>query len=198
VQSLWQLYVTFGFMVGFAVGAFYAPLTSTATSGSPPAAGSAVALVSAGIGIGILVIAPLARALTSWADWRMALLVLGDIAWLVSSRWPLIREQPGTSGARAMGGAAAGGREYSHRRGLATPQFWASRSPTSRAARRTRARSSTWSRTPPIRASAPMAAATALGVSGFSSIVGRSAAGCWPIASAPSRPCWPAWRCRPR
>jgi MFS family permease len=38
VQSLWQLYVTFGFMVGFAVGAFYAPLTSTATGGSPPAA----------------------------------------------------------------------------------------------------------------------------------------------------------------
>ena len=31
VQALWQLYVTFGFMVGFAVGAFYAPLTSTAT-----------------------------------------------------------------------------------------------------------------------------------------------------------------------
>ena len=32
VQSLWQLYVTFGFMVGFAVGAFYAPFTSTATT----------------------------------------------------------------------------------------------------------------------------------------------------------------------
>src|SRR4030095_12104144 len=30
VQTLWQLCVTFGFMVGFSVGAFYAPLTSTA------------------------------------------------------------------------------------------------------------------------------------------------------------------------
>src|SRR5437899_1715612 len=29
-QALWQFYVTFGFLVGFAVGAFYAPLTSTA------------------------------------------------------------------------------------------------------------------------------------------------------------------------
>src|SRR5215475_11172587 len=31
VQALWQLYATFGVMVGFAVGVFYAPLTSTAT-----------------------------------------------------------------------------------------------------------------------------------------------------------------------
>ena len=75
VESLWQLYVTFGFMVGFAVGAFYAPLTSTATKWFTARRGLAVALVSAGIGVGILVISPLARALISWADWRMALLV---------------------------------------------------------------------------------------------------------------------------
>src|SRR5438132_12646477 len=31
VGSLWQLYLTFGAMVGFAVGAFYAPLSATAT-----------------------------------------------------------------------------------------------------------------------------------------------------------------------
>src|SRR5438128_4625527 len=30
-QALWHLAVSFGVMVGFAVGAFYAPLTSTAT-----------------------------------------------------------------------------------------------------------------------------------------------------------------------
>src|SRR5512145_1852293 len=71
VQALWHLYVTFGFMVGFAVGAFYAPLTSTATKWFTARRGLAVALVSAGIGIGILTIAPLSRALTSAWDWRV-------------------------------------------------------------------------------------------------------------------------------
>ena len=31
VTAIWQLYLTFGVMVGFAVGAFYAPLSATAT-----------------------------------------------------------------------------------------------------------------------------------------------------------------------
>ncbi|HZM00557.1 MAG TPA: MFS transporter, partial [Planctomycetota bacterium] len=125
VQALWQLYVTFGFMVGFAVGAFYAPLTSTATKWFTARRGLAVALVSAGIGIGILTIAPLSRALTSAWDWRVALLVLGDLAWLVIIPVALLlREQPADMGATAMGGGTAAGPEYSTRQVVATPQFW--------------------------------------------------------------------------
>src|SRR5687768_16552816 len=81
VRALWQLYITFGVMVGFAVGAFYAPLTSTATKWFTTRRGLAVSLVSSGIGVGILAIAPLARALTSLWDSRIALLVIGDLAW---------------------------------------------------------------------------------------------------------------------
>src|SRR6266511_418241 len=111
VQALWQLYVTFGFMVGFAVGAFYAPLTSTATKWFTARLGLAVALVSSGIGVGILAIAPLARALTSLWDWRVALLVIGDLAWLIIVPVALvIRERPGERAA-AMGGVARAGRE---------------------------------------------------------------------------------------
>lgn len=125
VQALWQLYVTFGCMVGFAVGAFYAPLTSTATKWFTARRGLAVALVSAGIGVGILTVAPLSRALTSAWDWRVALLVLGDLAWLVILPVALLlREQPGDMGATAMGGGATAGAEYTTRQVLATPQFW--------------------------------------------------------------------------
>src|SRR6185369_11359442 len=120
-QALWQLNLTFGVMVGFAVGAFYAPLTSTATKWFTARRGLAVALVSAGIGLGILVIAPLARALTDWWDWRIALLVLGDLAWLVIIPVALvIREQP----AAGTVAAAPAGPEYSAREVLATPAFW--------------------------------------------------------------------------
>lgn len=125
-QALWHFYVAFGFMVGFAVGAFYAPLTSTATKWFTTRRGLAVALVSSGIGLGILLAAPFARALITAYDWRIAMLVLGDVAWLVIIPAALlIREEPGEMGAQARGGAAAAGREYTPREVATAPQFWA-------------------------------------------------------------------------
>jgi MFS family permease len=177
-QTLLQLFVTFGFMVGFAVGAFYAPLTSTATKWFTARRGLAVALVSAGIGVGILVIAPLARALTSWADWRMALLLIGDLAWLVVIPVALLIRDPADVGAAALGGAAPAARQsYSTGEVLATPQFWmialthfaccaAHSGPIFHMV--THATD---------QGLAPMTAATALGVSGFSSILGRIGGG---------------------
>jgi len=178
VQALWQLNVTFGLMVGFAVGAFYAPLTSTATKWFTVRRGLAVALVSSGIGVGILAIAPLARALTSAWDWRVALLVIGDLAWLiVVPAALLIRETPGDVGAAAMGGAARVGRDYSTRQVLSAPQFWAIALTHFACCA---------AHSGPIfhmvthatdQGIGPMAAATALGVSGFASIAGRVGGG---------------------
>ena len=123
VHALWQFYVTFGVLVGFSVGAFYAPLTSTATKWFTARRGLAVALVSSGIGLGILLISPLARALTSAWDWRIAMLVLGDIAWVVIIPTALLirddADAPGPSG------VADRGPEYSRGQVLKAPQFWA-------------------------------------------------------------------------
>src|SRR3989440_8766156 len=83
--------------VGFAAGAFYAPLTATTTRWFTARRGLAVALVSAGIGLGILIIAPLARALTSAWDWRVAMLVLDDLAWLVIIPVALLLREPDQS-----------------------------------------------------------------------------------------------------
>src|SRR5262249_3377931 len=103
-QALWQFYVTFGVLVGFAVGGVFAPLTPATTKWFTARRGLAVALVSAGIGFGILVIAPLARALTSAWDWRVAMLVLGDLAWLVVIPAALLLREPA---AGAVSGAHA-------------------------------------------------------------------------------------------
>jgi MFS family permease len=125
VQALWQLHVTFGCLVGFAVGAFYAPLTSTATKWFVTNRGLAVALVSAGIGFGVLIIAPLVSWLVTLYDWRVAMLVLGDIAWLVILPVGLlIRERPDDAASGAEG-APARGREYSTAEVVRAPQFWA-------------------------------------------------------------------------
>jgi predicted MFS family arabinose efflux permease len=124
VTALWQLHAAFGGLVGLAVGAFYAPLTATATKWFTAHRGLAVAIVSAGIGLGVLGVSPLARWLTTLFDWRTAMLVLGDIAWLVVVPAALlVRDRPGDPGA-ARGGAAPIQREFSAAEVWRSPQFW--------------------------------------------------------------------------
>lgn len=81
--TLWQFYLTFGVIVAGGVSAFYVPLTATAIKWFDGSRGLAAAIVSAGIGVGVLVLSPLSRWLINALDWRLALLILGDLAWLV-------------------------------------------------------------------------------------------------------------------
>lgn len=179
VTQLWQFHVTFGVMVGVAVGAFYAPLSVTATKWFTARRGLAVAVVSSGIGLGILLMAPLARWLISLYDWRTAMLLIGDLAWLVIIPTALlIRNAPGDLGVSALGAVASTpGREYSRAEVLCAPQFWvialthfaccaAHSGPIFHMV--THGIDQGLSR---------MVAATALGVSGFSSIAGRVGCG---------------------
>jgi len=72
------------------------------------------------------VVSPLARALTTLFDWRMAMLIMGDLAWIVVIPAALlIRDQPTDVGGLALGGSGASGRDYTMREVLGTPQFWA-------------------------------------------------------------------------
>ena len=126
VTVLAWFYVTFGVMVGFAVGAFYAPLSATASRWFTSRRGLALGVVSAGIGLGTFVIAPLARGLTNAWGWRGAMLALGDLAWLVVIPVALlIKNAPAEMGAVALGGAAAARREYTTAEVVRAPQFWA-------------------------------------------------------------------------
>jgi len=173
-QTLWQFYVTFGVLVGFSVGAFYAPLTSTATKWFTERRGLAVAVVSSGIGVGILVISPLARALTSAWDWRVAMLVLGDIAWLVIIPTALLirDDAPVTT-------VSAGRPEpaYTSAQVLRAPQFWAI-ALTHFACCAAHSGPIFHMVTHATDHGVPaMAAAAALGVSGLSSIAGRIGGG---------------------
>lgn len=58
VQQVWQLYVTFGLLVGAGMSAFYVPLTVLAIKWFEGRRGMAAAVVSAGNGLGILALAP--------------------------------------------------------------------------------------------------------------------------------------------
>jgi MFS family permease len=105
VQQVWHFYVTFGVLVGAGVSAFYVPLTVLAIKWFEGRRGMAAAVVSSGNGLGILVLAPLSRWLINELDWRVAFLVLGNLAWLVVLPAAWLLREPG--GERVGGGHSA-------------------------------------------------------------------------------------------
>lgn len=94
VREVWQLYLTFGVLVGAGVSAFYVPLTVLAIKWFDARRGMAAAIVSAGNGFGILALSPLSRWLIDQFDWRMAFVVLGDLAWLTVIPLALLLRTP--------------------------------------------------------------------------------------------------------
>jgi MFS family permease len=118
IGTLWQLYVVFGGLVGLATGAFYTPLTTMTTRWFTVRRGLAVALVSAGTGVGTFMIAPFTRWLITTWDWRVAMLALGDVVWLVIIPLALlVRNAPVVAGAAADRSVPLGEIWRS-------PQFW--------------------------------------------------------------------------
>jgi MFS family permease len=103
VQQVWQFYVTFGLLVGAGVSAFYVPLTVLAIRWFEGRRAMAASVVSAGNGLGILALAPLTRWLISEFDWRVAFLVLGNLAWVVVVPCALLLREPSGAGVSASG-----------------------------------------------------------------------------------------------
>jgi MFS family permease len=119
--SLLQFQLLFGVAVGLAVGAFYAPLTASVTRWFTAHRSLAVALVSAGLAMGSLLIAPLSRWIITQYGWRDAMLTLGCLAWLVILPAALLlRRPPALTHAAAAG---AGGQDFTLGQVLRTPQF---------------------------------------------------------------------------
>jgi MFS family permease len=119
--SLGQFQIFFGVLVGLAAGSFYTPLTATTTRWFTKNRSLAVALVSAGLSLGSTIIGPLARWMTTSYDWRTAMLVIGDLAWLLIIPAALVIREP----AAPRPGTAAGGEggEFTVAQALRTPQF---------------------------------------------------------------------------
>ena len=123
-STLWQFQLLFGVIVGLASGSFFAPLTATTARWFVEHRSLAVALVSAGTGLGSSTVTPLARWLISTYDWRTAMLVIGDLAWLVIIPAAfLVREAPARKSAAGSATAAPEGGTLTVGQALRTPQF---------------------------------------------------------------------------
>ena len=121
-RNLLEFQLTFGVIVGLGVGSLFTPLTATTTRWFTEHRSLAVSLVTAGVSVGVMVVGPLARWLiTSW-DWRFAMLVIGDLVWLVVIPAALLVREPDR---RAAGDGATAEDDVGLTVGqaLRTPQF---------------------------------------------------------------------------
>ena len=109
VSEAWQLYVTFGVLVGAGVSAFYVPLTVLAIRWFDDRRGMAAAIVSAGNGLGIMALSPLSRWLIDELDWRGAFVVQGDLAWLIVIPCALLLKPSPTAAASGWASGRASG-----------------------------------------------------------------------------------------
>ena len=124
--NLGQFQILFGVIVGLASGSFFAPLTATTTRWFTEHRSLAVALVSAGIGLGSSTVAPFARWMITAYDWRTAMLTVGELAWVVIIPAALlVRETPAAPAGTAAAGAGAAPREFTVGEAFRTPQFFA-------------------------------------------------------------------------
>jgi MFS family permease len=123
--SLWQFQLTFGVLIGIAAGSFYAPMVAAASAWIEHRRSLAVALVSAGMGMSPLTVAPFASWLITAYDWRTAMLAIGIVALalLIPASF-LVRPAPEPStSASANGADAPDGRQWTVAQALKTPQF---------------------------------------------------------------------------
>ena len=123
-QSLWQFQLLFGILIGVAVGSFYAPMVAVASAWIEKHRSLAVALVSAGMGVAPLTIAPAASVLTTAYDWRTAMLVIGIAAWaLLIPACFLVLPAPQGREKMAATGRDVPKTEWTAAQALRTPQF---------------------------------------------------------------------------
>jgi len=126
--SLVAFQFTFGLMVGGSISAIFAPMMACVTGWFDTHRSLAVSLVSAGMGIAPLTMAPFAAWLVSHHDWRTSMLIVALVVALVMIPVSLLVRRPpalargpsAPSGAPAQGDSQA---EMSLSQALRSPQF---------------------------------------------------------------------------
>ena len=122
-ESLIAFQLSFGVLSGLAVGSVFAPLTAAASKWFTRHRSLAVALVTAGIGLGSALVAPLARWIITHHDWRTAMFDLGLMAWAVVLPVSLLVRPPPPRDPLDAAGMAEDDKGYSVAQALRSPQF---------------------------------------------------------------------------
>jgi len=125
--NLLTFQLAYGLFLGVAVGAFFAPMMATASGWFDRQRALAVSLVSAGLGMAPVTVAPFAQwLLLSGYDWRTAQMVIGLVAWAILLPAALLLRRPPPLAPPASVVGVAGvpaGEGLTARQALRTRQF---------------------------------------------------------------------------
>ncbi len=122
-ESLLAFQIAYGVLVGLGVGAIFAPMMATVVGWFDTRRSLAVSLVSAGMGMAPMTLAPLARWLISTTDWRTAQLTIGCLAWALMIPAAFLVRRPPEQNHASEQGDAAGAAGMTLSSALRTPQF---------------------------------------------------------------------------
>jgi MFS family permease len=117
-----EFQLLFGVLVGAGGGAIFAPMMATVAGWFDRHRSLAVSLVSAGMGVAPMTVAPLAAVLVSKYDWRFSQLLIGLAVWVLLPPVAfLVRRAPALAASKT--GQRVGQPRMSARAALTSPQF---------------------------------------------------------------------------
>ncbi len=83
INSLWQVYLIWGFFMGIGASCCFAPVMSTIPRWFAKRTGIAVGIIMAGLSLGAVISPLLAQWLISTYDWRQAFITLGLVIFII-------------------------------------------------------------------------------------------------------------------
>jgi len=84
ITAIWQLYLYYGVMVGIGISGGWVPMLSIVARWFVKKRGMVTGIVASGIGVGTVVMPPVARWLISAYGWRLSYIVMGSVALVVT------------------------------------------------------------------------------------------------------------------
>ena len=123
--SLIEFQIWYGVVIGIAGGSFFPPLIATTVGWFEKHRSLAVSLVSVGIGVAPMTVAPFARWLISTYEWREAQLIIGVAVWILLVPMSFLLRRPPVVPADVAASAAAApaATNMTVGRALRSPQF---------------------------------------------------------------------------
>jgi len=104
INALWQFYLTYGLVVGIGLSGGMPVTTGTIARWFVKRRGLALGIASAGVGLGTLIVLPMAERLIAAFAWSGAYFILGIASWIVMITCALfLRRDPEGMGYQAYG-----------------------------------------------------------------------------------------------
>ena len=105
VSTIWQLYLFYGVIIGIGMSTAFVPLVSTVARWFVKRRGMMTGFAASGLGMGTLIMPPVANWLISIYGWRTSYMIVGSIALvLVILAAQFLRRDPGQIGQSPYGG----------------------------------------------------------------------------------------------